>query len=158
MESKVVLARMEHAVAMAPRMRAADAAECWALARLSPLEALRESLDSATYAWTWLVDGEPACIFGVGTRSLIGNAGTPWLLSTDLVAQHRMTFVRGSRPYLALMRGAFPCLENFVDARYETCVRWLKRLGFVVHDAEPMGPCGELFHRFELKEPQRGRD
>lgn len=151
MESVVVPAHIGHAIAMAPRMRAADAAECWALARLSPLEALRVSLESATYAWTWLVDGEPACIFGVGTRSLIGNEGTPWLLSTDLVAAHHITFLRGCRPYLARMRGAFPYLQNVVDARYETCVRWLKRLGFEVHEAEPLGPAGELFHRFEMR-------
>lgn len=151
MESRVVTATVDHAAEMAPRMRAADAAECWALARLSPLDALRLSLDTAVYAWTWLVDERPACMFGVGTRNLIGLEGVPWLLTTDLVAEHRVTFLRGCQPYLAHMRGAFPYLQNVVDARYVTCVRWLRRLGFVVHDAEPMGPAGELFHRFEMR-------
>lgn len=151
MESRIVTATLDHAIAMAPRMRDADAAECWALARLDPLAALRVSLETAVYAWTWLVDDEPACMFGVGTRNLIGAEGVPWLLSTELVARHRVTFLRGYRPYLAQMRGAFPYLHNVVDARYVTCVRWLRHLGFVVHDAEPMGPAGELFHRFEMR-------
>ncbi|TDY26303.1 hypothetical protein B0G81_6813 [Paraburkholderia sp. BL6665CI2N2] len=152
MESRVVPARFEHAVAMAPRMRAADCAECWAIANVEPLEALRISLEWSLYAWTWLVDEQPACMFGIGTTSLIGNAGSPWLLSTDLVAEHRVTFLRGCKPYLAHLRGKFPYLHNVVDARYVTCVKWLKRLGFVVHDAEPIGPAGALFHRFEIGE------
>ncbi|PRZ51226.1 hypothetical protein BX589_12067 [Paraburkholderia fungorum] len=151
LNSRVVAATLEHALAMAPRMREADRAECWALARLSPIEALQLSIETAVYAWTWLVDDEPACIFGVGTRSMIGETGVPWLLSTDLVAAHPMPFLRRYREYLAAMLKAFPHLSNVVDSRYATCVEWLKWLGFEVHDAIPMGPDGVPFHLFEMR-------
>ncbi|MFM0151447.1 hypothetical protein [Paraburkholderia sediminicola] len=152
LDSQVVPATLEHAIAMAPRMREADRAECWALARLTPLEALEVSVQTAVYAWTWLVDGEPACMFGVGARSMIGDTGTPWLLSTDLVAKYPMPFLRGYRTYLQKMRAIYPHLSNVVDARYTTCVRWLGWLGFKVYDPVPMGPDGVLFHRFEIGE------
>jgi hypothetical protein len=30
-------------------------------------------------------------------------------------------------------------------------VRWLRRIGFTLHPAEPLGPLGVPFHRFEME-------
>jgi hypothetical protein len=49
------------------------------------------------------------------------------------------------------MLKAFPHLVNFVHAKNTTSVRWLRRLGFTLHEAVPYGALGEPFHPFELR-------
>jgi hypothetical protein len=42
-------------------------------------------------------------------------------------------------------------LVNFVHAENTTSVRWLRRLGFTVHEAQAFGALGEPFHPFEMR-------
>lgn len=140
----------DHARWIAPRMTAADAAEILAGSRRSPLEGLLQSLRLSLKSWTWLVDGEPACMYGVVAPVLVGRLGSPWMLSTPLVKKHTFAFLRNYRSQINEMLGMYPVLVNFVDARHTVCIRWLKWTGFRVGDPEPFGPDGAPFCRFEL--------
>ncbi len=73
-------------------------------------------------------------------------------MTTDLVEKNKTTFLRYSRPMIEVMLAEFSHLENYVDARYKKCIRWLKWLGFVIHDAVPFGVQGLRFHKFEMRQ------
>jgi len=147
----VVKASRAHALALAPVMRRADREEVWAAAGLRPLAALERSLGASCLAWTWLVDGRPACMFGLATASLMSGIGQPWMLSGELILSHQTAFLRHYRPFLEEMRALFPVLTNWVDARYIASIKWLQWMGFEIHAAEPYGPFGMLFHRFDMR-------
>jgi hypothetical protein len=147
----VVPAERTHARDLAPIMRAADRDEIWAAAALSPLDGLVVSLNCSLAAWCWRVEGQPACLFGVSSESVLSGVGMPWLLSSDLVERRQLEFLRHYRPFLGEMLTLFPILRNWVDARYALSIRWLRWMGFALHPAEPYGPFGMPFHRFEMR-------
>jgi hypothetical protein len=152
----VVPATLDHARAMAPIMRPGDRGEIWAAAALDPLAGLQISLAASLYAWTWLVEDVPACIFGVSAApdnsgSNMNDVGIPWLLSSGIVDRHWLPFLKHYRPFLEQMRADFPVLANWVDARYTAAIRWLRWMGFEILAAEPYGPFGLPHHRFELR-------
>jgi len=146
----VTPATIADAEALAPIMRLADCEEVWAAAGLDPLDGLRVSLASSVSAWCWRIDGQPACLFGVSAESILSGTGIPWLLSSHLLPRQQLAFLRYGRVFINTMLMLFPCLCNWVDARYLVSVKWLRWLGFTVFPAEPYGPFGMPFHRFEL--------
>ena len=148
---EILPATLDHARALAPRMRQADIDEVWATARHSPMAALKRSLEASALAWTGLVDGAPACLFGVGAPFLLSGVGAPWLLGSDDLLAHQKAFLRRNRAYLGRMLALYPRLENWVDCRNAASIRWLRWLGFRLAPAAPFGALGLPFHRFELR-------
>lgn len=149
-EIAIIAAQPEHAIAMASRLRAADVDEIYASRGLAPEPALLSSLERSTQSWVALVDGVPACLWGVGPLSLVLGKGCPWLLGTCEVERHARTFLRLSRVFLREMQATYPELENVVDARHRVSLRWLGWLGFAIDPAQPMGFLKLPFHRFHM--------
>lgn len=141
----------EHIVAVAAAMRPADRDEVWASSRSEPVDALLRSVLASTDACVGLMDGEPACLFGVAPLSLLSGRGSPWMLGTDLVDRNPVPFLRRCRPVVARWLSVYPTLENHVDARNVVAQRWLRWLGFTLEEARPHGPDGMLFHPFHLR-------
>jgi len=150
---ETVTATLEHALYVGERLRAAEVAEVWAMSKLSPLEAARRSFARSEYAWAWRVNGEPAAIWGVGSASLLGEIGCPWLLTSDLVDRYPISFLRRCGRTLHDVRATYQVLENWVDARHAVCLKWLLWMGFTVHPAAPFGVLGLPFNRVELRSP-----
>jgi hypothetical protein len=98
-----------------------------------------------------MADGRVVCMFGVAPVNLLGDTGVPWLLGSDDIERHAVTFLRGSKRYIAEMSRDYRLLTNYVDARNTLSIRWLKWLRFDILAAEPYGPFGLPFHRFELR-------
>jgi hypothetical protein len=138
--------------ALAPRLRPEVLAEM-RVSTLPPYELLRQSLASSKAAWTVLSGGEVAAMFGVAYRSLVSDAGVPWLLSSALVDRIWLSFVRHSRAFARYMLSLFPGgLENYVDAGYGRCIAWLRWCGFTLDAAPvPMGRMGAPFYRFWMR-------
>ena len=138
----------EHIPPIAADMREADRREVWASHRHSPAQALECSLSHSELAWTCLVDGSPAFMWGVGRYGgLISTTGRPWLLGTPAVARVSREFLRQCPDYVARMHELFPDLENYIHAENRLSLRWLKWLGFRI-DEEPVFLNGEAFLRF----------
>lgn len=135
--------------ALVAGMREADRIEVEACGH-RPAEALADAIARSMPCWTATINGQVACIFGVAPLSLLGGLGAPWMLGTVLLDRHPRALMTHCRPYLNRMREVFPRLVNFVDARNERSIRWLKALGFRFHEAAPHGPFGLPFHRFEM--------
>lgn len=141
----VVPATDELAVRMAPRLRMVD---CHEIREQDPLATIRGSLVKSAHAWCWLIDGEPACMFGAAPRSIIGGEALVWFLATDAINLDRRTFWVGSQAAVDALLDIYPKLEGYVDARFVASVRWIRRLGFRV---DPMRVVrGVPFHHFEV--------
>jgi hypothetical protein len=132
-------------------LRPADLAECEAYGDRDIRESIRGSAARSLLCWTAFVDGELAAIIGCAPISVMGGIGSPWMLGTPVLDRHSRILVRRTPGYIAQMLRAFPHLVNFVHAKNTTSVRWLRRLGFTLHEAVPFGARGDLFHPFEMR-------
>jgi hypothetical protein len=145
-------ATLEHALALAPRMRADDAAEVCASHDMTPLEALRSGLErSQPHAWAGFIDGELAAMFGLSRAPFLATSVCPWLLTSDVVERHPRAFWIACREVVRQWVTTHHELEQWVDARYTRALRWARRLGFQVEPAEPFGAHGLPFHRIHMR-------
>jgi hypothetical protein len=144
----IVPATAEHADAMAPNVAAPDMAELRTLTDTDVYAVLRKHIEYSLFASTWLIDDEPAAMGGLYAAQLLGDTGYAWMLGTELIRRHRVTFLRNYVYQLDKMLAIFPIIETHVDARYKSCLRWLKWTGFEIEQAEPMGT--GHFHRAVL--------
>ncbi len=138
-------------VRLAYTLRASDLAEVHAYGHTDPLKQVSRSVAQSMLCWTALIDGEVAAILGAAPISVVGGIGSPWMLGTPVLDAHSRILVRQTPRYIARMLQAFPYLVNYVHAKNTTSVRWLGRLGFTLHPAQPFGALGEPFHKFEMK-------
>lgn len=115
---------------------------------LSPNRAIWDSWRNSLFCHTCFVDDEPAAIFGLA-GALLDDVGHPWLCTTPAIERIKLTFLRCARIEVEMMLEARPHLVNYVDQRYDRAQRFLRALGFTLHDPEPYGPKGELFCKFE---------
>jgi hypothetical protein len=143
----------EDAAKLIAGLRASDAAElrAYGLTEDTWLDAMRANIRGSVLCWTAEVDGELACVLGVAPISLLGGVGSPWMMGTAVLDANSRNLVRRTPEYISRMLRSFPHLVNFVHAENHTSVRWLRRLGFHLHPAEPFGALGEPFHKFEMR-------
>jgi hypothetical protein len=141
-------------VELAARMRAGDVAELRACNHFDTLAVVRQGVETSPLCWSVLHDGEVLCIFGAAPlrpQLLLEHVGVPWMLATEAMTRHRRALTALPPAYIARMLDAYPRLLNFVHAENHHAIRWLRRLNFMVSPAEPFGPNGALFHRFEMQ-------
>lgn len=148
---QILEATREHALELAGRMRAEDAAEVLASGGYSPIEALEAAMAHSTISGTLLIRGEVAAMFGLSAMPDDPSVGVPWLLTGEPVQRSPKAFFKACRPVLDLMLEHFPVLYQQVDSRYGAAKRWLKRLGFEIQPAAPFGVAGLPFHPVFLR-------
>lgn len=144
----------DHVEELAPKVRAADAAEVLASGGYSPREALEESVAASDHAFALVVAGEVLAIWGVvgwGHPGAPPAGGIVWAITGAAVEQHRRIFWRQSRVAVSVLLRHYPMLFNYVDARYTAALRWVRRLGFEVQEARPFGVSGLPFHPIVLR-------
>lgn len=111
-------------------------------------DALTKSIENSAEAFVAVIDGDPVCAFGV-VPSKVPGVGTPWMVGTSTIDQHGTAFLRGSKAVISDLMNRWNLLLNYADTRNVRGLRWLRFMGFTIHAAEPVGPKGMLFHRFE---------
>lgn len=137
---------------LAANMREADRREIWATSLSEPGPALARSLERSALAWTGLIDGRVAAMFGAGGPiSIIGGGASAWLLGTPEIAKIPRFFLVESKGYVRQMLDRFPVLQNYVDARNRATLSWLRRLGAEFGEAQPYGVLGLDFVPFTLR-------
>jgi len=146
---EVVRASVEHIAPIARDMRAADRREVWASSRATPEEALEYSLSKSSWAWVWLIDGEPVAMMGVGDVNILAGVGAPWLLGTQKAVENGRYFLRQSKAGIAALRAHYRLLSNYVDGRNKVSIRFLEWLGFEMRESVMMN--GQEFYRFEMR-------
>lgn len=144
----IVPAKMQHAKMLIPLLRSVDKEESWASARLSPEQAVMESMANSVNPIAAFIDERIMCIYGVAKAE--NNCGIPWMLSTEELPKHARAILQTSRNWLEEQKSIYQCLYNFVDARNHAAIRWLGWLGFDIHPATPYGPDNMPFHFFKM--------
>lgn len=139
-------ARLTDVGPIANAMRAMDRMECEAFGR-TPRQALRAGLLNSEEAWTALVDGRPAAMFGCVVVSAIGGVGSPWMLGTDAVYRHGRELLRWGPAFLSRMVDSTPSVSNLVSAFNARAIRLLRAWGFSV-GSEAILIGGVPFYRF----------
>lgn len=129
---KLVALKPEHA-AIVPYLRRADVEEIDAMTGLSPAVAVAYSIAETERGYCALLDGKPCAVFGVA------HGGVIWLVGTDEIARHPVTFYRVSRRIFPVLSAGYSSLENYVDARNTLSLRWLQWLGFEIGAPVPFG-------------------
>ena len=133
---------------IADNMREEDVIEVWAYGRHTPIEALELSIKKSKKVVIVYADGIPLTALGLCIRDFLSGVGVPWLLSAKQALKYKRQFLKLSPPIIEEMLEICPKLINHVHADNKLSIRWLKWLGFTIEDPEPIGPEGELFHRF----------
>ena len=136
---------------IAPLLRDADKTEVLRLGGGTLSQTLRLSVQRSAHAGLWSYQSAPLALFGVVPTSLVGGVAAPWLVGTPELAHCRKPFMYHTRLWVDAWLAQWPVLENFVDACYTSAIRWLKWLGFDVHDPAPHGALGRSFCRFTLE-------
>ncbi len=151
-ECHIERATEETALEVAYNMRQPDVDEIWTAGRLSPVDAILQSLAvSRETAGVAFVNGTPVCAFGIGEWSVLNLMGIPWLLGTHDLAQYAPQFLRASRTWITVAKSEYRILQNYVDARNTETIKWLEWLDFTIEPAEPFGCDGLPFHRFHWR-------
>jgi|VirMetMinimDraft_7_1064189.scaffolds.fasta_scaffold00089_46 hypothetical protein len=131
-------------------LRATDRREIAATSGSRPLDAITRCVEQSEHCWAGLIGGRVVFVGGVSHASMTGRR-SPWLLGADELERHPAAFLRYCVEKMPQVRAAYPWLENYVDARASTTIRWLKWLGFTVHAPVPYGILRRPFHRFDLR-------
>lgn len=136
--SNIQIVRLEpkHAV-IAPYLRLADIEEHNAMSDISIDVALSYSIAHSEKGFAVELDGRLTAIFGV-------NSGVIWLVGTDEITRHPITFYRLSKKIFERLSDGYERLFNFVDERNTLSVRWLKWLGFTIEPAQRIN--NGIFH------------
>jgi hypothetical protein len=141
---------------LAANLRRSDLDEITATHALDPVTSLMTSARLSEMAWVILWNGEPVAIFGAAPTPC-PDSGLVWMMGTPGMDDRRpaLTIARMTRPYLAVMHRRFPCLWNYIDARNEKSMNWLKWSGFNLLEAHPEhGREKRLFFTFGRFDPQ----
>lgn len=146
----IVHAEPEHIEYIADHARREDVDEIFAVTGLGIKDAFKGVVETSDQAYTYIVDGVPACVFGVSIHSFISGKWNPWMIATEEI-EHDRHFLKNCRQAFKELSRGYVHLENYVDSRNKKAISWLRWLGFTIHDSEPYGVSGLPFHRFEMK-------
>jgi len=148
---QLIPATLDHAKDLAQNLRKEDLQELHATNILSPAQILRDAVLHSDIAITGMVNDRPVFMFGVRKSSELFNKAAPWMLGSDDLLDYQVEFLKRCRPIVQHMRTPYKFLENYVDTRNKTSIKWLKWLGFKIHQSAPFGFNGEPFHRFTME-------
>jgi hypothetical protein len=137
-------------IELSDNIRSADKREINATVKWPIEKAITHSVSISSRSASVFIDDELVCIMGVGPKSILGGVGCPWLIGTNALTKHKRALISESKRLLPEVMGEFSKLENHVHSENKQAIRYLKHLGFTIHDPEPYGCNGELFHKFEL--------
>lgn len=90
---------------------------------------LRRFLRTSEQVWLGMHDDKVACIWGLAPSSTISNRAYLWLLTTDIVDQHKFVFVRHSQMVIEEALKLYPIIVGHVEIGNSRARRWLKWLG-----------------------------
>ena len=93
------------------------------------IDVLNEWMYRSTEIYYGLVDGKPACVWGLIQPTILSNTAYLWLLTTDIVAQHKFLLVRHSQLFIEEALKSWPTIIGNTAVDDHKAIRWIKWLG-----------------------------
>ena len=90
---------------------------------------LKRWLRTSEEVWLGMHDEEVACVWGLAPPTTISNRAYLWLLTTDLVDQHKFLFVRHSQLVIEDALKRYPMIVGNVAVGNTSARKWLRWLG-----------------------------
>ncbi len=90
---------------------------------------LRDCLYRSIEVRYGFVDDELACVWGLIPPSLLSTTAYLWLLTTDVVEDHKFLFVRHSQRWIEQALKTYPTIIGDAVAGNDRGIRWLRWLG-----------------------------
>lgn len=128
----------EWLVDLAEDLRPSDLDEIAAGSGEDPAVALMSCALLSDHGWAILDGEDPIAAFGCAPSGTPGSA-IVWMLGSPRMDEPRnaVGILRQSRKYKDLMHDAYPTLFNYIDARNERSMRWLKWCGYELVELVP---------------------
>ena len=144
----------EHVQHVADNIREQDRVEIYETSAGQPWPRLTHSVQRSERTATLMVGEEPVALIGVGRLSLTSRTGVPWMIGTEAVRQNARRLLPHGREVVRKMMQGHDILLNMVHVENEASIRWLKSLGFTMHEPRPYGWRGSKFYPFTLKKEE----
>lgn len=143
------IASIEDAKQLAPTLREEDVAECKAHSNIDGETALILGVKYSHLPIGIYLD-DNKCIAIVGVVPEKKNFGRVWLLaSEELKEVLSYRFIKNTKKVCELLNKSFPILYNYVDARNDLHIKWLKWVGFTfINKHEKFGYEQKPFYEF----------
>lgn len=109
------------------RLRQADIEECRAFMGVSPIVHFSMYRSGADVIYN--SEGRNVALAGTCSTTY-PDVGQIWMIATSDLQQHQMEFLKNCKRYIDEQHEKYPILFNWVDARNELHIRWLKWAGF----------------------------
>lgn len=136
---------------IANHMRKCDQKEIWLAEHKTPRQALEESLDKSSYAFTALLNNIPVVMFGLAPQSLLSDEGMVWALATEDIEHMQKTFMVRSKDFITVCLTMYPSVMNYVHVENKKSLAWLHWLGATIYPAAPYGPENAMFRYFTIE-------
>jgi hypothetical protein len=92
-------------------------------------EVLRECMWRSIEIRQGLVDGKVACAWGLIPPTVLSNTAYLWLLTTDIIVEHKFLFIRHSQRYIEEALKRYPTIIGDVVGYNPSAKRWIRWLG-----------------------------
>jgi len=106
---------------------------------------LRRYLRSSEEVWLGMHDDKVACVYGLAPPTVLSNRAYLWLLTTDLVDQHKFLFIRHSQLVIEDALKRYDMVIGHVAVGNTSARKWLRWLGAEIGVPE------NGFSKFEIR-------
>jgi hypothetical protein len=117
------------------------------------LETMLKFINGSACTFVGYSDDLVACVYGLITPTLLSDRAHMWLLTTDVVNDHKFVFIRHSQVVIEAVLERYSQIVGETSVKDEKALRWMKWLG-----AEFTYPSGVELVPFRItRETFRGR-
>lgn len=116
------------------------------------LETMIKFVDVSTWTFVGCVDEQVGCVYGLITPTLMSDRAHMWLLTTDLVNEHKFAFVRHSQVVIESILQRYNQIVGETSIKDEKALRWMRWLG-----AEFKPPPSGIMLPFQITKESFGR-
>ena len=143
--------RVEDILVLRSCLRKEDVMEIWAMGHMTPERELMLCYAMSCVCRTLTLEGKPIAMFGLIPDFEDAKRAMIFFLGSQDIELVKKTFLEFCTLFIDGALTIFPTIYNFVDARYEKSLRWLKWLGAKVDEPRPQGIEGLPFHEITFR-------
>lgn len=129
------------------RLRSCDEEEVRAMTNMSPSSFFSLQTDFSNTYVIFNSDGLNVALAGI--TPLDNDTAIIWMLATHELEKHQMEFLKHTRTFIDEIAGSYQLLFNWVYAKNEVHIKWLRWCGFTfINKHEVFGAQGKPFYTF----------